>query len=147
MDETMIVTALFAKKWLTRLVNNQLSGYPWGGEVIDMHKNEWGEWIADCHIWGQYGSAETGHYYTRGDADCPVTQMMVQPMLDWKCRDSECDAELWVRLWRAKDDKRLPTLEESRMVFDEYAPSSPYIVEPIKAYLEEHKDDDGIFPF
>lgn len=131
-----------------RLVNGQLSGYPWGGEVIDMHKNEWGEWIADCHIWGQYGSAETGHYYARGDADCPVTQMMVQPMLDWKYRDSECDAELWVRLWRAKDDKRLPTfVEEDGITLDENAPNSPYIVEPIKAYLEEHKDDDGMFPF
>lgn len=113
---------------ILKAVNNNLRWWPWGGECFEVHQNEWGEWIANCHVWGQYGRSPEDpkwRYYAKGDKDCPVRQFMVEIINE---------TELWVHLWAAKDDKRLPTFMESGEgengdggLFDHDAPKSPYI--------------------
>lgn len=102
-------------------VNKHLRFYPWGGECFEVHQNEWGEWIANCHVWGQYGRSPEDpkwRYYAEGDKDCPVMQFMVEIWREYKPL---------ICLWEAKDDKRLPTFVEESGVYDENAPKSPYI--------------------
>lgn len=127
-------------------VTEALRGYPWGGEVLNVHKNQWNEWIADCHIWGQYGASPFDpdwHYYPEGNSDCPIRQLMVEIDKD-PYRFNLGYPSVFV--WEAKDDKRLPTfIEEGGTMLDPYVPQSPYIVEPIKAYLAEHKNDKPLF--
>lgn len=127
---------------IRRAVNVSLSGYPWGGECIKVHKNKWGEWIADCHIWGQYGTSPEDPnwvYYSAGDENCPIRQKMIVVDRDPYRFGFDYPS---ISMWDAKDDKREPTfVEEGGTMLDPNAPPSPYIVEPIKAYLAEHKND------
>lgn len=121
------------------MVNGQLSGYPWGGECFEVHQNRWGEWIANCHIWGYYGlspSDPNWRYHAKDDPECPVHQFMVQIKHSFMFGDSYCI------LWKSENDMRKPNFTELLGGLDEFAPPSPYIVEPIKKYLEEHKNDD-----
>lgn len=125
-------------KDIWQAVNGQLSGYPWGGEVVAVRQNQWGEWIADCHVWGQYGLNPEDPdwvYYRQGDEKCPIRQFMVRI-----CRIYS-DGSISVTLYEAKNNKRLPTFCEECGIIDRCAPPSPYIVEPIKKYLEVHKKD------
>ena len=124
-----------------RHVNGQLSGYPWGGDCFEVHKNQWGEWIANCHIWGCYGyspSDPNWRYYKQGDPETPVSQFMV-------AFHQFVDGEPYSVLWKAENDKRKPNTKEMLGDLDEFAPPSPYIVEPIKAHLKEH--GKNYFPF
>lgn len=110
-----------SKDEILKAVNNNLRWWPWGGECFEVYRNEWGEWIANCHVWGPYSREEygpRGRFFSDGDKDCPVRQFMVQILNE---------ASLWVHLWEAKDNKRLPTFVEEGGVYDENAPKSPYI--------------------
>lgn len=53
------------KQYVISRVNNELSNYWWGGEVVDAHLNEQNEWIVDCkiHLIGEWG----GKRYKSGD--------------------------------------------------------------------------------
>lgn len=125
---------------IQKIVNAKLSGYPWGGECFEVHKNRWNEWIANCHVWGQYGRSPEDpnwRYYPAGDKDCPVRQFMVHKWSAW--------GHVYNTLYEARNDQRLPTFMEEGMLLDKDAPPSPYIVEPIKAYYEAHKNDPAPF--
>lgn len=131
---------------IKKAVNEGLRYYPWSGECIDVHKNQWGEWIADCHIWGPRGYSPDDpnwHWYHEGDEDCPVSQKMITIYPDPYRFGFDYP---WIRMWDAKNDKREPTfIEEGGIMLDPDAPPSPYIVEPIKAYIEAHKNDPNPF--
>ena len=65
---------------MEQLFNNTLSYFPWGGKVIAVRQNDWGEWIADCKVPGHYSrdcDGPNGHYYRMEDDDCPIRQFMV----------------------------------------------------------------------
>lgn len=38
------------KELVEKQMNMTLSYFPWGGKVIAVRQNEWGEWIVDCKI-------------------------------------------------------------------------------------------------
>lgn len=134
---------IVTKELVEKQMNNTLSYFPWGGKVFDVRQNEWGEWIVDCKIPGHYSrdcDGPNGHFYRTEDADCPIRQFMV--VLEYQ--ESRYGMEPWwlTRYFAAKDDKRLPTFrEEGGTLLDPDVPPSPYIVEPIKAYLEAHNND------
>lgn len=135
------------KELVEKQMNSTLSYFPWGGKVIAVRQNKWGEWIADCKIPGHYSRAcdgPNGHFYHIKDVDCPVRQFMV--VLEYQ--ESRYGMEPWwlTRYYEARDNKRLPTFqEEGGTLLDPDAPPSPYIVEPIKAYIEAHKNDPNPF--
>lgn len=135
------------KELVEQKMNSTLSYFPWGGKVIAVRQNEWGEWIVDCKIPGHYSrdcDGYNGHFYHIEDADCPIRQFMV--VLEYQ--KSMYNMEPWwlTRYYEAKGDKRLPTfVEEDGTMLDPDAPPSPYIVEPIKAYIEAHKNDPNPF--
>ena len=101
-----------------KAVNNQLSNFWWGGEIVDIRKNEWNEWIADCKIFliGEWGDK----WYNSGDFI--IKQYMVH--------FTELSDITICHLYEAKDNKRLPTATELCGLFDKYAPESPYISIP-----------------
>lgn len=124
---------------LIKAVNAKLSGYPYGGECVNVHKNQWNEWIADCHIWGPYGKSPSDpnwKFYTEEDADCPIRQKMI--VVDLNSHRFGLDYPS-ITMWDAKDDKRLPTFVEDGGALDDKAPLSPYIVEPIKQALSRRQ--------
>lgn len=127
---------MITKEEIINAVNRQLRGYPWGGKVVGVRKNDWDEWIVDCRIWGAYGYSPEDpnwRFYSEGDENCPIRQFMVDPTID--------SYGLRVILWQAENDKRLPTFrEEDGTLLDDNAPPSPYIVEPIKEYLRLNKN-------
>jgi len=141
------MTKEITKELVEKQMNATLSYFPWGGKVIAVHRNEWGEWIADCKIPGHYSrdcDGPNGHYYRMEDADCPIRQFMV--VLEY--HESIYGMEPWwlTRYYEARDNKRLPTFrEEGGVLLDPDAPPSPYIVGPIKAYIEAHKNDPNPF--
>ena len=122
-------------------VNGQLSGYPWGGDCFEVHQNQWGEWIANCHIWGYYGrdpEDPNWRYYPKDDPECPVQQFMV-------AFHQFSGDDIYSVLHEAENDKRKPNTTEMLGDIDPFMPPSPYIVEPIKEYLKNHKDH--LIPF
>lgn len=141
------------KEDVKELADKQLSGFPWGGEVIDVHTNKYGEWIADCHVWGQYGRDPYDPdwvYYKDGDLKCPVRQFMVKINYYYKINSTNGQPEdiHWsASLWDAKDDKRLPTFtEECPACIDEHAPDSPYITEPIREKIRDKFKYPELYP-
>lgn len=131
-------------KDIKKAVKEQLSYFPWGGRVLAIRQNQWREWIVECKIPGHYNrvcDGQGGHFYHIDDKDCPIRQFMVDYQIH-----TNLETGLSVRLWVAKDDKRLPSfMEEVGRTIDKNAPPSPYIVEPIKAYIEAHKNDSIFF--
>lgn len=134
------------KELVEEEMNSTLRYFPWGGKVIAVRQNEWGEWIADCKIPGHYSrdcDGPNGRFYRMEDVDCPIRQFMV--VLEYQ--ESRYGMEPWwlTRYYEARDNKRLLTCREEGRTLDPDAPPSPYIVEPIKAYIEAHKN--GPDPF
>lgn len=134
-------TKKITKELVEQQMNNTLSYFPWGGKVIAVRQNEWGEWIVDCKIPGHYSrdcDGPNGRYYRMEDADCPVRQFMVV----LKYHESMFGMEPWwhTQYYEAKNDKRLRTFKEECDLLDENAPPSPYIVEPIKADIKAHEN-------
>lgn len=116
---------------IKKAVNGQLSGYPWGGECIDVHKNQWGEWIADCHVWGvRNGGTHLQVAYWEGDPNCPVSQFMIECHRKWGFD--------YVKMWEAENNMRKASFSEEGGFFDPDAPRSPYILAKIKASIEKH---------
>lgn len=130
---------MVTKELVEKQMNNTLGYFPWGGKVIAVRQNEWGEWIADCKIPGHYSrdcDGPNGHYYRMEDADCPVRQFMV--VLEYQ--ESIFGMEPWwlTRYYEAENNKRLLTFSEEGGFFDHNAPRSPYILAKIKDGIEKH---------
>lgn len=49
-----MVTKEITKELVEQQMNSTLSYFPWGGKVIAVRQNQWGEWIVDCKIPGHY---------------------------------------------------------------------------------------------
>lgn len=138
-DIKIMVTKEITKELVEKQMNSTLSYFPWGGKVIAVRQNEWGEWIADCKIPGHYSrdcDGPGGHYYRMEDADCPIRQFMV--VLEYQ--EARFEMEPWwlTRYWEAANNMREPTFPESMDFFDPNAPRSPYILAKIKASMEKH---------
>lgn len=134
-----MVTKEITKELVEQQMNSTLSYFPWGGKVIAVRQNQWGEWIVDCKIPGHYSrdcDGPGGHYYRMEDADCPIRQFMV--LLEYQ--ESRFGMLPWwlTRYFEAEHDKRLSTFPEEGGFFDSYAPRSPYILAKIKASIEQH---------
>ena len=43
-----MVTKEITKELVEKQMNSTLSYFPWGGKVIAVRQNQWGEWIVDC---------------------------------------------------------------------------------------------------
>lgn len=133
------MTKEITKELVEKQMNTTLSYFPWGGKVIAVRQNEWGEWIADCKVPGHYSrecDGPRGHYYCMEDADCPIRQFMV--VLEYQ--EARYGNESWwlTRYYEAKDNKRFYTFREDSGFFDPDAPRSPYILAKIKAGIEQH---------
>lgn len=103
------------KDELIKSVNGCLGCFLWGGHVVDMHKNEWGEWIADCIVYNP-------DYQDRTAISKPKPrkwQYMVHIV--------EICGTTSTHLFRAHNDKRDKTFTECEGFYDENAPRSPYI--------------------
>lgn len=138
-DIKIMVTKEITKELVEKQMNSTLSYFPWGGKVIAVRQNEWGEWIADCKIPGHYSrdcDGPGGHYYRMEDADCPIRQFMV--VLEYQ--EARFEMEPWwlTRYWEAANNMREPTFPESMDFFDPNVPRSPYILAKIKASMEKH---------
>ena len=86
-----MVTKEITKELVEQQMNSTLSYFPWGGKVIAVRQNQWGEWIVDCKIPGHYSrdcDGPGGHYYRMEDADCPIRQFMV--LLEYQESDLVC---------------------------------------------------------
>lgn len=134
-----MVTKEITKELVEQQMNSTLSYFPWGGKVIAVRQNQWGEWIVDCKIPGHYSrdcDGPGGHYYRMEDTDCPIRQFMV--LLEYQ--ESRFGMLPWwlTRYFEAENDKRLYTFPEEGGFFDPYAPRSPYILAKIKARIEQH---------
>lgn len=108
-----MVTKEITKELVEQQMNSTLSYFPWGGKVIAVRQNQWGEWIVDCKIPGHYSrdcDGPGGHYYRMEDADCPIRQFMV--LLEYQ--ESRFGMEPWwmIRYFEAENDKRLYTFPE-----------------------------------
>lgn len=132
------MTREITKELVESQMNSTLSYFPWGGKVIAVRQNDWGEWIADCKVPGHYSrdcDGPNGHYYRMEDDDCPIRQFMV--VLEY--HDNTFNPEPWwlTRYWEAENNQRLQTFAEEGDCFDPDAPRSPYILAKIKARIEK----------
>lgn len=109
------------KDEIIKAVDGQLSGYLWGGHCKCVHKNKWGEWIADCIVYNPDYEHGLAGVRAISEPKPREWQFMVQIK-------TSSIGEL-TRLYRAENDKRLPTFIESMGFIDENAPQSPYIIE------------------
>lgn len=137
------MTKEITKELVEKQMNATLSYFPWGGKVIAVRQNEWDEWIVDCKIPGHYSrdcDGPNGHFYHMEDEDCPIRQFMV--VLEYQESMYGMDPWWLTRYYETRGNKRLPSfVEEGGTMLDKNMPPSPYIVDPIKAYLEAHKND------
>lgn len=117
------------KQELIKKVNASLSCFLWGGHVIDVHKNQWGEWIADCIVYNP-------DYFENRAISLPKPRNWQYMIEVYKAFSVE-----GVILHPAHDDKREMTFVESLGFYDENAPRSPYIDELVRKYEYE----DGVF--
>lgn len=108
------------KEELINQVNNTLRYFMWGGYVVDMHKNDWGEWIADCIVYNPD--------YRDNVAISKPKPREWQYMIDIV----ELSIGFSVQLYKAHNDKREMTFIESLGFYDKDAPRSPYIDELVE---------------
>lgn len=103
------------KEDLIKRVNASLSGFLWGGHVVDMHRNAWDEWIADCIVYNP-------DYRDNTAISAPKPR-------EWQymVHVENLYGKTYVTLYRAHDDKRDMTFTEECGLYDERAPRSPYI--------------------